>query len=188
MSALDRALAWTGANLVPLVLLPLAVLLLWVGIWRVWLPPARSGGVAARTVTTVDASTDPTHRVTSVVRSSRSAAPSRRSETLALVLVLLGAGAAVVGVFNRRIASLELGKDGVKIDLTVAERSGAAALVGRLAESGAPARSYGRGVERYLRAVSARRTPSAVKGLVAPGLGEAEAAALAGRIADDLVS
>ena len=31
---------WLGANLVPLVLIPLAALLLWVGIWRVWLPAA----------------------------------------------------------------------------------------------------------------------------------------------------
>ena len=33
---------WIGANIVPLVLIPLAVVFVWVGIWRVWLP--RPGG------------------------------------------------------------------------------------------------------------------------------------------------
>ncbi len=132
MSFFARAFGWAGANLVPLVLIPLAALLVWVAVWRVWLPPANGAGVTARTVTTVDAddSSQPTHKVTTVVKTSRGASPSRRSEVLALALVFLGAGAAVIGVFHNRIGSLELGKDGVKIDLTPAEQSGAAALVG----------------------------------------------------------
>ena len=60
MSVLDRACPGTwarraGANLVPLILIPLAAVLLWVAVWRVWLPPAGGAGVIARTVTTVDA-------------------------------------------------------------------------------------------------------------------------------------
>ena len=130
-----RACTWIGSNLVPLTLIPLAALLLWVAIWRVWLPPAGGGGVTARTVTTVDAnaSSRPTHRVTTVVKTTRGASPSRRSELLALVLLLVGTGAAVIGVFNRRIGSFELGKDGMKVDLTEAEKAEVASLVSRLA-------------------------------------------------------
>jgi hypothetical protein len=154
---------WMGANLVPLVLIPLAALLLWVGIWRVWLPPAPVGGVTARTVTTVDASasTRPTHKVTTVVKTTRGAAPSRRSELLALVLLLVGTGAAVIGVFNRRIGSLELGKDGLKVDLTEAERVQAAALVSKLASRGASPRSYGRALDGYVRSVADSRRDAA---------------------------
>jgi len=69
---------WLGRNLVPIVLIPLSAVLLWVGIWRVWLPPAGGGGITARTVTTVDANatTRPTHRVTTVVKTT--AGPRRR--------------------------------------------------------------------------------------------------------------
>jgi hypothetical protein len=150
---------WVGSNLVTLVLIPLAALLLWVGIWRVWLPPAPVGGVTARTVTTVDANagTRPTHKVTTVVKTTRGASPSRRSELLALVLLLAGTGAAVIGVFNRRIGSLELGKDGVKVDLTEAERARAAALVSRLASRGASPSSYGRALDGYVRSVAGSR-------------------------------
>src|SRR5215472_7315444 len=92
---MSRVANWVGANLVPLVLIPLAALLVWVGVWRVWLPPAPVGGVTARTVTTVEANaaTRPTHKVTTVVKTTRGAAPSRRSEVLALVLLLAGTGA-----------------------------------------------------------------------------------------------
>ena len=151
--------AWVGENLVPLVLVPLAVVLLWVGIWRVWLPPAPPGGVTARTVTTVDANavTRPTHKVTTVVKTTQGNSPSRRSEALALVLLLVGTGAAVIGVFNRRIGSLELGKDGVKVDLTDTERAAAAALVSDLASRGASPSAYGRGLDSYVRAVAGSR-------------------------------
>ena len=43
------------ANLVPLVLIPLAAVLLWVAIWRVWLPPAERRRDRRDTVTTVNA-------------------------------------------------------------------------------------------------------------------------------------
>ena len=123
---MSRLAAWVRANLVPLVLIPLAAVLIWVAVWRIWLPPAGSGGAVARSVTTVDANapTRPTHKVTTVVRATRAAGPARRSEPLALALVFLGAGAAVVGVFHDRIGSLQLGKDGIKIDLTEAEGAG----------------------------------------------------------------
>jgi hypothetical protein len=154
-----RTIAWVGANLVPIVLIPLAAVLLWVGIWRVWLPPAGGGGVTARTVTTVDANATsrPTHRVTTVVKTTRGASPSRRSELLALVLLLVGTGAAVIGVFNRRIGSFELGKDGVKVDLNEAERAGAAALVSQLASRGATPRAYASSLDSYVRAVAGSR-------------------------------
>jgi hypothetical protein len=160
---MSGAFDWVGANLVPIVLLPLAGVLLWVGIWRVWLPPATAGGVTARTVTTIEAnaSTRPTHKVTTVVKTTRGAAPSRRSEALALVLLLAGTGAAVVGVFNRRIGSLELGKDGVKVDLNEAERAQAAALVSRLASRGASSGSYGRALDGYVRSIAGSRGDSA---------------------------
>jgi hypothetical protein len=170
---------------VPLVLVPLAFVLVWVAIWRIWLPPAGGGGLVARTVTRVDAnaSTRPTHRVTTVVRTSRGASPSRRSEALALALVFLGAGAAVIGLFHNRLGSIELDHTGIKIELTPEQQTGAAALVGRLAAAGAPARTYARGFERYLRTLSSRQS-SAVRS-ARPG-GD-DAVALADRIADDLV-
>jgi hypothetical protein len=154
-----RIATWTGAHLVPIVLIPLAVVLLWVGIWRVWLPPTGGGAVIARAVTTVDAnaSTRPTHKVTTVVKTTRGASPSRRSELLALVLLLVGTGAAVIGVFNDRIGSFELGKDGVKVDLTEAERAQAAALVSKLARRGATPSSYGRSIDGYVRSVAVSR-------------------------------
>jgi len=154
-----RIATWTGAHLVPLVLIPLAAVLLWVAIWRVWLPPAGGGSVTARTVTTLDANatTRPTHKVTTVVKTTRGASPSRRSEVLALVLLLVGTGAAVIGVFNDRIGSFELGKDGMKVDLTEAERAQAAALVATLASRGASPGSYARSLESYVRSVAGAR-------------------------------
>jgi hypothetical protein len=158
-----RIATWTGAHLVPIVLIPLAVVLLWVGIWRVWLPPTGGGAVIARAVTTVDAnaSTRPTHKVTTVVKTTRGASPSRRSELLALVLLLVGTGAAVIGVFNDRIGSFELSKDGVKVDLTEAERAQAAALVSKLARRGATPSSYGRAIDGYVRSVAVSRRDEA---------------------------
>src|SRR3954453_9636523 len=140
MPLLARCARWAGANLVPLVLVPLALVLLWVALWRIWLPPAGGGDAVSQTVTTVDANapTRPTHRVTSVMRTTRAAVPSRRSELLALALLFLGAGAAIIGVFHDRIGSIQLDKDGLEIDLTDAEGTGAAALVSSLASRGAP--------------------------------------------------
>jgi hypothetical protein len=128
------------------------------------------------------------------VKQTRGTSPSRRSEVLALALIFLGAGAAVIAVFHDRIGSLELGKDGVKIELSPAEESGAAQLVGRLAADGAGARAYARGLGRYVRAVSARRPTfpmgahAQLAGAAMPaGLTSEQAVALADRIADDLV-
>ena len=186
-----RVLAWSGRQFVPLLLVPLSGALLWVALWRIWLPPL-DGASVVQTVTTVDAG-DASRRVTTVVKTSRAAAPSRRSEPLALVLVLLGAGAAVIAVFHDRIGSIDLGKDGLKIELTPAERDGAATLTARLASRGAKAQSYARAFERYLRVVSERRPgsadtgePAGAKQAAAPGLSAREASALADRIADDV--
>jgi len=188
MAFLARWRRWTGANFVPLVLVPLAIALLWVAVWRIWLPPAGPGGTVARTVTTVDSNAParPTHRVTTVVRTSRAPVTSRRSEPLVLALLFLGVGTAIVGVFHDRIGSIQLGKDGVKIDLTAAEASGAAALVSALAARGAPPAAYARGVDRYLGTIGARRGSGAVRG-VTPALSEDDAAALAARIAEETV-
>jgi hypothetical protein len=182
-----RAHAWLRANLVPLVLVPLAAVLLWVAIWRVWLPPTGGGASVARAVTTVDsnAATRPTHKVTTVERTSQGSSPSRRSETLALALLFLGAGAAVIGVFHDRIGSFELGKDGVKVELTPAEQAGAAALVAQLAGTGAGSRAYARGLDRYLRALSRRRGPAL--SAAETGLSADEARSLADRIAAEIV-
>lgn len=177
-------MAWIRANLVPLVLLPVAACLIWIAVWRVWLPPSGSADAVARSVTTVDANaaTRPTHKVTTVVRATRAAGPARRSEPLALALVFLGAGAAVVAVFHDRIGSIQLGKDGIKIELTEAERTGAAQLVERLAADGASPAAYGRGLQRYLGAVASRR------GVRAASTGTLDPVELANRIADELVS
>jgi hypothetical protein len=195
MSRRDRVFSWAAANLAPLVLIPLAVGLIWIGIWRVWLPPAGGAGPLTSTVTTVNANarTLPTHKVTTVVHASRGGSPSRRSEALALALVFLGAGAAILAVFHNRIASIDLGKDGIKVDLEPAEQTGAAALVSRLAANGAAAKTYGLGLDRYLRAVASRRTTAGplagamATGAAPVGLGAEQALALADRIADELV-
>ena len=44
-----KALSWAGANFAPLVLIPLAAGLIWIAVWRVWLPPAGAGGAVATT-------------------------------------------------------------------------------------------------------------------------------------------
>ena len=109
-------------------------------------PAPGGGGVIARTVTTVDANapTRPTHKVTTVVRTTaRRRRRGDRSCSRSALVFLVGAGAAVIGVFHDRIGSLELGKDGIKIDLTAAEGAGA--------PRSSPARRAGR----------RRRTPEA---------------------------
>jgi hypothetical protein len=171
---------------VPLVLVPLALVLLWTALWRIWLPPATGSGGAARTVTTVDANapTRPTHRVTTVVRTTRAAVPPRRSEVLALALLFLASGAAIVGVFHDRIGSIQLGKDGIKIDLSAAEGTGAAALVSALASRGASPQAYASAVQRYLGTLSRRRGAAGAALGAAPPLTSEEATALATRIAD----
>ncbi len=191
MRAVRAILRWIGANLAPLLLVPLAAGLMWVSVWRIWLPPLH-GGAVSRTVTTVDA-LDASHKVTRVVKTSRAAGPTRRSEALAMLLILLGAGAAIVAVFHDRIDAIELGKDGIKLELTPAEQQGAATLAARLARRGAPGSAYRQAFTRYLRAVGARTpreralagTPA---GATAPALGltAAEATSLADRIADEL--
>ena len=121
-----------------------------------------------------------------MVRATRAAGPARRSEPLALALVFLGAGAAVVGVFHDRIGSLQLGKDGIKIDLTEAEGAGAAQLVERLAAHGAAPATYARGVAAV---------PGGARVAAGPCVGLAGRSArprprpstLANRIADELV-
>ena len=187
MAVLDRCWRWTGANLVPLVLVPLALVLLWTALWRIWLPPATASGGIARTVTTVDsnAPTRPTHRVTTVLRTTRATVPSRRSEVLALALVFLAAGAAIVGVFHDRIGSIQLGKDGIKIDLTAAEGTGAAALVAALAARGASPQTYASAVQRYLGTLSRRRRTDGATLGAAAALTPEDATALATRIAGE---
>jgi hypothetical protein len=190
MPFLDRARHWGAANLVPVVLIPLALGLIWVAVWRIWLPTPSEGSITARTVTTVNANATrlPTHKVTTVVRTARGASPSRRSEVLALALIILGTGAVVIGLFHNRIASLELDKDGVKIDLSAAERSGAAVLVSRLAGVGAAPGSYAAGLDRYLRGIAARRPEQIALGSAGgAGIGTDQAETLADRIADELV-
>ncbi len=180
-------------NFVPLVLIPLAALLVWVAIWKVWLPRPVTGGTVGRTVTTIDANapSGPTHKVTTVVRTTTPTVPSRRSETLAIVLLFLGVGVVVISVFHDRIGSIELDRTGIKIGLTKAEQAGAAQLVGRLARSGTVTGAYGRALGGYLRAVAALRpaagsvaAPEAPVGAAAPGLSAEQALVIADRIAD----
>ena len=74
------AVRWVGAEIAPLVPLPLAAVLVWVSVWKVWLP------------------------------SPDAATPSRRSVTLAIVLLVLGVSAAVVAVFHDRLRRIELSR------------------------------------------------------------------------------
>jgi hypothetical protein len=111
---------WIGASFAPITLLALGAILVWVAIWKVWLP-APDGG-----------------------------SPSRRSATLALALLVLGVGASVLGVFHGRLSSFELDKEGFKITLTKAERDGAHELVEELARLGAPADAYVSALTRYI--------------------------------------
>jgi hypothetical protein len=150
---------WAGANIAPLVLLPLAAVLVWVAIWKVWLPDADTPAATTKTVTTVtrNPAVRPTHSVTTVVKATAGAPSPRRSETLVIALLFIGSGAAVVGVFHRRLASVELGADGLKVTLTKAEQDGLAQLVGTLQRGGADADRLALGVRRYVDAVAAHR-------------------------------
>src|SRR5262249_18743806 len=67
------AVRWVGAEIAPLVLLPLAAVLVWVSVWKVWLPSPDAG------------------------------TPSRRSGTLAILLLVLGGSAPVLAVFPHRL-------------------------------------------------------------------------------------
>ena len=159
MSTVAAVLRWAGDRIAPLVLLPLAAVLVWASMWRVWLPVPDAGS------------------------------PSRRSVTLAIVLLVLGVSSAVIAVFHDRLRRIELSRSGLTITLTAAERTGLGVLAERLAKSGATPAKVAEAIRRYLDAVQARRP--AVKGLAAAaeehGLTAEQAQALAERIADETV-
>ena len=190
MAFLDRTRHWAAANLVPLVLIPLALGLIWVAVWRVWLPFPAGVPARTRTVTTVNANATrlPTHKVTTVVRTARGASPSRRSEVLALALILLGTGPSSSVSSTTASASVELGQ-GRRQDRLKRGRA-----LGR-SRAGRPSRRRRRdtrivreGLDRYLRSIAARRPERLVLGSDGrAGIGTDQAASLAERIADDLV-
>ena len=153
------AVRWVGAEIAPLVLLPLGAVLVWVSVWKVWLPSPDGG------------------------------APSRRSVTLAIVLLVLGVSAAVIAVFHDRLRRVDLSRTGLTITLTPPERDGLGALVERLAQQGAPPAKVAEAIRRYLEAVQAKRPAPRLKGIAADGQGltEPQAHALAERIADEMV-
>jgi hypothetical protein len=159
VSTVAAVLRWAGDRIAPLVLLPLAAVLVWTSMWRVWLPVPDAGS------------------------------PSRRSVTLAIVLLVLGVSSAVIAVFHDRLRRIELSRSGLTITLTAAERTGLGVLAERLARSGATPAKVAEAIRRYLDAVQARRP--AVKGLTAAtaehGLTAEQAQALAERIADETV-
>jgi hypothetical protein len=150
------AVRWVGAEIAPLVLLPLAAVLVWVSVWKVWLP------------------------------SPDAATPSRRSVTLAIVLLVLGVSAAVVAVFHDRLRRIELSRSGLTVTLTPAERDGLGSLVEQLVQKGASSAKVADAIRRYLDAVHTKRPPA--KALVADGGGltAAQAQALAERIAEEI--
>jgi hypothetical protein len=115
---------WVGANFAPLVLIALACVLIWVAIWKVWLPEPGAG------------------------------APSRRSAPLSLALLVLGVGAAVLAVFHERLASFQLDRSGVKVTLTPEQQAGAATLVDELGRRGAPRDAYPAALARYVEALA----------------------------------
>lgn len=151
------AVRWVGAEIAPLVLLPLSAVLVWVSVWKVWLPSPDDGS------------------------------PSRRSVTLAIVLLVLGVSAAVIAVFHGRLRRIELSRSGLTVTLSPDERAGLGALVEQLAHSGASSAKVAEAIRRYLDAVQARRP--AAKSLAADGRGltAAQAKALADRIAAETV-
>jgi hypothetical protein len=153
------AVHWVGAEIAPIVLLPLAAVLVWVSVWKVWLPSPDEG------------------------------TPSRRSVTLAIVLLVLGVSAAVIGVFHDRLKRIELSRTGLSVALTPPERDGLGSLVERLVQRGASSAKVAEAIRRYLDAVPSKR-PVPAKGLTAAdgqGLTPAQAHALAERIADETV-
>jgi hypothetical protein len=111
---------WLGTNYVPCVLVSLAAALVWVAIWKVWLPEPGPGS------------------------------PSRRSVTVALALLVLGVGSAVVGLFHERLGSVKLSPTGIDVELTKAEQAGAHELVSALGARNAPASAYVEGMQRYV--------------------------------------
>ncbi len=158
MSTVAAVLRWAGDKIAPIVLLPLAAVLVWVAVWRVWLP-APGGGV-----------------------------PSRRSVTLAIVLLVLGVSSAVIAVFHDRLRRIELSRSGLTVTLTAPERTGLGVLVERLVHSGASSAKVAEAIRRYLDAVQTKRPAAQVKALTADdGLTAAEAQALAERIAAETV-
>jgi hypothetical protein len=148
-----------GAEIAPLVLLPLAAVLVWVSVWKVWLPAPDDG------------------------------APSRRSVTLAIVLLVLGVSAAVIAVFHDRLRRIQLSRTGLTVTLSQPERDGLGALVERLVSAGASSDKVAVAIRRYLDAVQARRPAPHVKAAVpaGDGLSAEQALALAGRIADETI-
>jgi hypothetical protein len=161
MSRLKRtataAVRWVGAEIAPLVLLPLGAVLVWASVWEVWLP------------------------------SPEAETPSRRSVTLAIVLLVLGVGAAIVGVFHNRLRRIELSRTGVTVTLTPPEQTGLGALVEQLARAGASPAKVAEAIRSYLDAVEQKRP--VVKAAVADGGGLTtdEARRLAERIAAETV-
>ena len=158
MSTVAAVLRWAGDKIAPVVLLPLAAVLVWVSVWKVWLPVPDAGS------------------------------PSRRSVTLAIVLLVLGVSSAVIAVFHDRLRRIDLTRSGLTITLTPPERTGLGVLVERLAKSGASPAKVAEAIRRYLDAVQAKRPVAHVKALTADdGLTAAEAQALAERIAAETV-
>ena len=157
MSAVAAVLRWAGEKIAPLVLLPLAGVLVWVAVWRVWLPAPEAGS------------------------------PSRRSVTLAIVLLVLGVSSAVIAVFHDRLRRIELSRTGLTVTLTPPERDGLGVLVERLVKGGASSAKVAEAIRRYLDAVQTKRP--AVKRLTAEehGLTAEQAHALAERIAAETI-
>jgi hypothetical protein len=152
------AVRWVGAEIAPIILLPLGAVLVWVSVWKVWLP-------------TPDGET-----------------PARRSVTLAIVLLILGVSAAVIGVFHDRLRRIQFSRTGLTVTLTPPEKTGLGSLVEQLAQSGAPADRVAEAIRRYLDAVQTKRPPAKVKALTAEpqaGLTAVQAEALATRIASE---
>ncbi|HZO96055.1 MAG TPA: hypothetical protein VFB42_01665 [Gaiellaceae bacterium] len=152
------AVRWVGAEIAPIVLLPLAAVLVWVSVWKVWLPAPGAG------------------------------TPSRRSVTLAIVLLVLGVSSAVIAVFHDRLRRIQLSRTGLTVTLTAPERDGLGALVERLAAGGASSDRVAEAIRRYLDAVQSRR-PAKPKALApaGEGLSAEEAHALAERIAAETI-
>ena len=151
------AVRWVGAEIAPLVLLPLAAVLVWVSVWKVWLPSPEAG------------------------------TPSRRSVTLAIVLLVLGVSAAVIAVFHNRLRRIELSRSGLTVTLTPAERGGLGSLVEQLVQKGASPDKVAEAIRRYLDAVQTRRPPAKALSPDGSGLTAAQAEALAERIVEQTV-
>jgi hypothetical protein len=154
MGTAAAAVRWVGAEIAPLVLLPLAAVLVWVSVWKIWLPSPDAG------------------------------TPSRRSVTLAIVLLVLGVSAAVIAVFHDRLRRIELSRSGLTVTLTPAERDGLGSLVEQLAQKGASPAKVAEAIRRYLDAVQTRRPPAKALTADGSGLTAAQAQALAARIAE----